>query len=163
MEKMAVEERLREVQSLYEDLLNSSNLGKSRDFDGTPRSRRSNNGLDCSKEMIPISEKKEEYEIEDPKPCDMTHRGIVEDPRKFKDHTGLDHQAKNRVIKQLMFDVYFYNARYKVILRRFNRLDVLNTSPACSKNDISTNLSTSCYLDGISQDKQGTHTSLITP
>lgn len=154
MEKMSIEERLKEVQTLYEELLNSSNLGKLDIENRTPTSKRNLLNLGNSYEIPPISEKKEEYE-EEQKPCDMTQRGIIDDPRKFKDYTGLDHQAKNRVIKRLMFDVYFYNAKYKVMLRRFNRLDILNTSEGCSKHDISTNLSASCYLDGISLEKQG--------
>lgn len=126
MEKMSVEERLKEVQMLYEELLNSSNLGKIENHPKTPESIKMKSVIEIensSGKIIPIIEEKNEEYTEE-KETEIEG----DEPLNWRDFTDLDHEMKNNLIKRLMFSVYFYFSKYKSLLRKFKALQGFDTS-----------------------------------
>lgn len=136
---MSVEERLKEVQALYEELLNSSNLDKI-DHDDVPKTPGTNKMStreleNSSGKIIPITERKEEYDEDDEKEP-STSENNEENLMDWKDFSGLDHNMKNNLIKKLILTVYFYHSKYKGLMRKFKALETISRSPAYSKSQL---------------------------
>lgn len=136
---MSVEERLKEVQLLYEELLNSSNVDKidQREEPRTPEtSKMSQRELENSSgKIIPITERKEEYEEEDTQESE----NLPETQESMVDFTGMDHETKNNMIKRLILSVCFYHSKYKSQIRKFKALDAITRSTGFSKGELSPN------------------------